>query len=198
MRRDDTAIQSTGQNARRAARGLNRHQQHAGSKRTRPEDGPWASERWPPETGAVRFLGTPARETRPEASPDRQWLAYVSNESGRNEIYVRRFPDASGRVLVSRNGGSEPRRGGRERAVLPAGRLDDGCRDRWTGANASGRILSATSRPSRVAGAIARYIEYTVHAATEDQNVLRNSHGITSKCQCVGMERTRNQCRRTG
>jgi Tol biopolymer transport system component len=42
-------------------------------------------------------------------SPDSRWLAYVSDESGQQEVYVRPFPDAeSGRWMVSRNGGAEP------------------------------------------------------------------------------------------
>ena len=34
------------------------------------------------------FLATPAREARPEFSPDGRWVAYRSDESGQNEIYV--------------------------------------------------------------------------------------------------------------
>jgi serine/threonine-protein kinase len=41
-------------------------------------------------------------------SPDDQWLAYVSNESGREEVYVRPFPGLAGRVQVSTEGGTEP------------------------------------------------------------------------------------------
>src|SRR4029078_8102728 len=40
------------------------------------------------------FLKTRFAEYNPHCSPDGQWLPYVSNESGRNEIYVRRFPDS--------------------------------------------------------------------------------------------------------
>jgi serine/threonine-protein kinase len=49
-------------------------------------------------------------------SPDGRWLAYVSNESGRDEVYVRAFPEPSGRWQVSTGGGTEPRwaRSGRE------------------------------------------------------------------------------------
>jgi serine/threonine-protein kinase len=43
-------------------------------------------------------------------SPDERWIAYASNESGRYEIYVRPFPDASGgRWQISSDGGNEPR-----------------------------------------------------------------------------------------
>jgi Tol biopolymer transport system component len=42
-------------------------------------------------------------------SPDGRWFAYVSNESGRNEIYVQGFPPAGGKWQVSTNSGAQPR-----------------------------------------------------------------------------------------
>ena len=44
-------------------------------------------------------------------SPDTRWLAYVSSESGRNEVYVRAFAGATGggRSQVSTGGGEEPK-----------------------------------------------------------------------------------------
>ncbi len=42
-------------------------------------------------------------------SPDGRWLAYSSNESGREEVYVRPFPPGPGKWVVSRGGGNEPR-----------------------------------------------------------------------------------------
>jgi Tol biopolymer transport system component len=55
-------------------------------------------------------------EIQGQFSPDGRWLAYASNESGRYEIYVRTFPEASGKWLVSAAGGMQPRwrRDGRE------------------------------------------------------------------------------------
>ena len=48
-------------------------------------------------------------ELNPEISPDGQWLAYTSNESGSFEIYVRPYPDIeSGRWQVSVGGGVHP------------------------------------------------------------------------------------------
>jgi Tol biopolymer transport system component len=41
-------------------------------------------------------------------SPDGRCLAYASNESGRSEVYVRPFPDGSGRTQVSAAGGTWP------------------------------------------------------------------------------------------
>jgi Tol biopolymer transport system component/tRNA A-37 threonylcarbamoyl transferase component Bud32 len=42
-------------------------------------------------------------------SPDGRWLAYVSDETGRFEVYVRPFPGPGGRWQISTDGGSEPR-----------------------------------------------------------------------------------------
>jgi serine/threonine-protein kinase len=45
-----------------------------------------------------------------DVSPDGRWFVYASNESGRNEIYVRRLDDpGAGRTQVSVDGGEEPR-----------------------------------------------------------------------------------------
>jgi Tol biopolymer transport system component len=65
---------------------------------------------------SVLFLQTAAEETEARFSPDGQFLAYVSDESGRSEVYVRRFPDGSGKRQISANGGSQPswRRDGKE------------------------------------------------------------------------------------
>jgi serine/threonine-protein kinase len=63
------------------------------------------------------LLGTMFGERNGEVSPDGRWLAYESDESGREEIYVRPFPDVqSGRWQVSTGGGTRPlwARDGRE------------------------------------------------------------------------------------
>ena len=63
------------------------------------------------------LLAEPYGESDPAVSPDGRWLAYVSNESGRDELFVRPLPDvASARWQVSVSGGREPRwaRDGRE------------------------------------------------------------------------------------
>jgi serine/threonine-protein kinase len=54
------------------------------------------------------FLQTPAGETRARFSPDGRWVAYDSNESGRNEVYVRPFPGLGARHQISNEGGMEP------------------------------------------------------------------------------------------
>src|SRR4029077_15085112 len=48
-------------------------------------------------------------ETQGQFSSDGRWIAYTSNESGRDEVYVRPFPKAGGKWLVSTGGGSQPR-----------------------------------------------------------------------------------------
>jgi serine/threonine protein kinase len=57
-----------------------------------------------------------AGESMASVSPDGRWIAYVSSESGKNEVYVRPFPSGDGTWKVSSNGGIEPawRRDGRE------------------------------------------------------------------------------------
>jgi serine/threonine-protein kinase len=55
------------------------------------------------------LVAGPAEEFSPALSPDGNWLAYASDETGRTEVYVRPFPDAgAAKYPVSRNGGSEP------------------------------------------------------------------------------------------
>jgi len=41
-------------------------------------------------------------------SPDGRWIAYVSNESGRDEVYVRTFPELQNQTPISTQGGTEP------------------------------------------------------------------------------------------
>ncbi len=54
----------------------------------------------------VTFVATPAAERSPKLSPDGRFVAYLSNESGRYEVYVRPFPEGAGKSQVSVNGGS--------------------------------------------------------------------------------------------
>jgi Tol biopolymer transport system component len=54
------------------------------------------------------LLDTEANEFQPVLSADGEWLAYVSDESGRREVYVARFPEMTQRTAISVDGGSEP------------------------------------------------------------------------------------------
>ena len=62
------------------------------------------------------FLATPFRERKPELSPDGRWLLYLSDESGRIEVYLQPYPGPGQRIKVSTAGGTEPSwsRDGRE------------------------------------------------------------------------------------
>jgi serine/threonine-protein kinase len=54
------------------------------------------------------FLVTAFDESTPALAPDGRWLAYVSDESGHDEVYVRPFPGGGGRWQISTEGGTEP------------------------------------------------------------------------------------------
>ena len=57
---------------------------------------------------AQLFLRTPFNESVPRFSPDGRWVAYISNESSRNEIYVQPYPGPGGKWQISTDGGTEP------------------------------------------------------------------------------------------
>jgi Tol biopolymer transport system component len=65
---------------------------------------PLAGERKP-----APFVQTPFNEAEGQFSPSARWVAYRSDESGRPEIYARRFPDAGEKVQISTAGGTQPR-----------------------------------------------------------------------------------------
>jgi len=58
---------------------------------------------------AFPVVWTKANETMGTLSPNGRWLAYASDESGRYEIYVQRFPGGGGKRQVSKGGGNFPR-----------------------------------------------------------------------------------------
>jgi len=61
------------------------------------------------DTGRVRpFLNSPFEEGFPEFSPDGRWIAYTSDESGREEVYAQPFPGPGGKHQISSQGGTQP------------------------------------------------------------------------------------------
>ena len=74
---------------------------------------------------AIPFLQTQFTETEPRFSPDGRFVVYRSDQSGRNEIYVRTFPDGENARRVSINGGQWPRwsRDGKELFYLEGNTL---------------------------------------------------------------------------
>jgi serine/threonine-protein kinase len=59
-------------------------------------------------TAPSQILVSGFNNSNPTLSPDGHWFAYVSNESGRREVYVRPYPGPGGRWQVSLEGGTEP------------------------------------------------------------------------------------------
>lgn len=65
----------------------------------------------PTEGGAdpLPFVATPEAEYSGRFSPAGRWIAYVSRETGRPEIYVKPWPTGAGRWQISTDGGNDPR-----------------------------------------------------------------------------------------
>lgn len=70
------------------------------------------------------YLNTQFNEQEGTFSPDGRWIAYMSDESGRDEIYVQTFPLSGAKFQVSTGGGSEPywRKDGAELFYVEANR----------------------------------------------------------------------------
>ena len=77
----------------------------------------WEAGTTPPDIGLVSMegdgatellLGTASAEAAPAVSPDGEWIAYNSTESGQNEVYVQRFPALGGKQTISTDGGRHP------------------------------------------------------------------------------------------
>ena len=62
----------------------------------------------PGERKPQPLLQTKANEVEGKVSPDGNWLAYQSDESGSNEIYMTQFPQPARSWRVSRSGGLNP------------------------------------------------------------------------------------------
>jgi Tol biopolymer transport system component len=57
----------------------------------------------------VPFVDTPVNECCGHFSPDGRWIAYVSDESGKSQIYVKPFPGPGRAVQISTSAGRKPR-----------------------------------------------------------------------------------------
>ena len=60
------------------------------------------------ESPAHPYAATRAQETTGRISPHTHWVAYTSNESGRDEVYVDSYPRPGYRALISQGGGGDP------------------------------------------------------------------------------------------
>lgn len=76
----------------------------------------WYAEQTGAEWTVKPFLQTASNEQAAKLSPDGRYVAYMSNETGRDEIYVRPFPSGERKWPISTNGGRQVRwkRDGRE------------------------------------------------------------------------------------
>jgi Tol biopolymer transport system component len=59
-------------------------------------------------SAAHPYAATGAQKTTGRISPHTHWVAYTSNESGRDEVYVDSYPRPGSRVLISQGGGTDP------------------------------------------------------------------------------------------
>jgi eukaryotic-like serine/threonine-protein kinase len=57
----------------------------------------------------VPLVQSPFNERMGQFSPDGKWLAYMSDESGRDEVFVRGVSPSAVRVMISTQGGVQPR-----------------------------------------------------------------------------------------
>jgi eukaryotic-like serine/threonine-protein kinase len=70
----------------------------------------WNLFRVPLDTAGVTrpYLVDNSNETGPAFSRDGKWIAFVSDQSGRSEVFIRSYPNPSARLQISTGGGSEP------------------------------------------------------------------------------------------
>ncbi|MGH7690159.1 MAG: hypothetical protein ACREN3_11190, partial [Gemmatimonadaceae bacterium] len=102
------------------------------------------------DTIAHPLLNTRADERNPAVSPDGRWLAYTSDASGRDQVYLTPFPDGGARFQVSNAGGTSPvwARDGRQlyylngQSALVATAMDEG---KANPAGASRRLFDASA-----------------------------------------------------
>jgi eukaryotic-like serine/threonine-protein kinase len=93
---------------------------------------------------AVPYLNSEFTERFGRFSPDGRWVAYMSDENRRDEIYVQRFPTPGGKVQISTNGGAYPAwsRDGKELFFIsPDGKM------MGVEVKSSDRFIASTPRP---------------------------------------------------
>jgi Tol biopolymer transport system component len=114
----------------------------------------------------VPFVASPFTEMGGQFSPDARWVVYSSDETGRDEIYIRPFPAAAGKWRVSTDGGSNPRwrADGRELFYIAPDRM------LMSVAIAAGAASPSPSAPrrlfqTRISGSLGRDVRnnYVVH-----------------------------------
>jgi Tol biopolymer transport system component len=77
-------------------------------KESGPDIGVLVVQSDPKDAKIQPLIHTTFDETAASFSPDGRWIAYVSNESGRDEVYLQPYPAMDSRQQVSTDGGTEP------------------------------------------------------------------------------------------
>jgi Tol biopolymer transport system component len=106
---------------------------------------------------------------QPHVSPDGRWLAYISTESGRFEVYVQPFRRRGERVRVSANGGGQPRWRGDGKELFYVG-LDGSLMAVDVHSGATGLELGMPQAliPAKTFAAVLEGADYTDYGATPD------------------------------
>ena len=127
---------------------------------------------------SIALLATRAQETSPALSPDGHWLAYVSNESGTTEVFVRPFPNVGdGRWQISAAGGQEPAwaHSGRELFYRSASSFSGGVALSSTSTADSQMVMQVTTGTSFVPGARKALFALTRYAV----NATHQQYAVT-------------------
>jgi Tol biopolymer transport system component len=121
---------------------------------------------------ATPFLRTPFDEVEGQFSPDGRWLAYVSTEAAKPEVYVSARESPAARVQVSANGGIQPRwrRDGRELFYV----------------GIDGRLMSATVGPGTLPRLSAPVALFQTHIDARSGDALQHfDYDISSDGQRI-------------
>ena len=105
-------------------------------------------------------LTTGAYEREARFAPDGRWLAYRSDETGRDEVYVQPYPPGNGKWQISNDGGAQPMwaPGGRELFYKSGNRMMVGAVELGTTFKASTpRVLFEMPLPESTPGDPSRY-----------------------------------------
>ena len=92
------------------------------------------------------FADSRFAEHSPTFSPDNRWLAYVSDETGVEQVYVQTFPGKGGKTMVSINAGTEPMFSASGKELF----YRDGNTLMVRAVNTSGEIFSVLNPPQRL------------------------------------------------
>ena len=94
----------------------------------------------------IPFVNTGFAERHGQLSPDGRWMAYISDESGREEVYVQSFPPSGGKWQISTSGGVQAR---------------------WRGDGGLGADRPLAAAAPRADGAAVRAAAHAAHPGTQ-------------------------------